>query len=141
MLNFLDHSYGNSTSFLIDPFFNFRMLFLQYHPPWNFHFLKLKSPVWFFSGISHSRSKIKTCRNFTALSPTSLEIPCPQCLPNPCFLFGLSFKEGLSESGKNKKGKFVTKILYSDNVEWSSTNLRKMICDVKTRNKTSGGLF
>ena len=41
---------------------------------------------------------------------------------------------GLSESVK--KGKFVTKIFFSHNVEWSSTNLWKMMsADVKANIK------
>ena len=44
---------------------------------------------------------------------------------------------GLSES--IKKGKIVTKSFFSDNVEWGSKNLGKMIyADVKV-NKRSGG--
>ena len=50
---------------------------------------------------------------------------------------------GLSES--IKKEKFKMKIFFSDNVEWSSKNLKKMSANVKaniaktTRNKRSDG--
>ena len=40
----------------------------------------------------------------------------------------------LSESVKN--GKFVTKIFFSDNVEWSSKNMLKISADVKANKKT-----
>ena len=40
--------------------------------------------------------------------------------------------EGVGLSEFVEKGKFVTKIFFSDNVEWSSKNLWKMIsADVK----------
>ena len=40
----------------------------------------------------------------------------------------------LSESVKN--GKFVTKIFFSDYVEWSSKNMLKISADVKANKKT-----
>ena len=53
--------------------------------------------------------------------------------------------EGGGVSSKSvKKGKFVTKIFFPDNAEWSSNNLWKMMsADTKaktTRNKRSSGL-
>ena len=47
---------------------------------------------------------------------------------------GVGGQGGLSES--DKKGKFETKIFFSDNVEWSSKNSWKMIsADVKANIK------
>ena len=42
---------------------------------------------------------------------------------------------GLSES--IKRGKFVTKIFFSDNVEWSSKNLWKMVSAGVKANKNN----
>ena len=51
--------------------------------------------------------------------------------------FGCSGGGGGGLSEAVKKGKFVMKIFFSDNVEWSSKNLWKMIsADVKA-NKTN----
>ena len=80
--------------------------------PWIFRFVTL----WIF----RLKKKSFTCGNCATFSDT------------PCLRNSITKSQDPWIREIVKKGKFVTKIFFSDNVEWSSKNLWKMIfADVK----------